>query len=388
MQHAINKYIAILTFLLAITGSLISQTPFLLESGYDQIFKLIWVLPFCYMCFTAPQTYLSNKLQPFYLFVLVFALYCFTCQMFTGRQYLNEDLYNIAISLMMTMVSYNFWLHHGSQRVMQAIAFIMLIGGLCLSVVIYISFLSTADITSNTYAYGEKNSIAQILLCCGYLSLIFITPSNKLLRWSCWLIVLIIFIVMAMNRSRATLLSACYIIYYYVFHSNNKKLKVWIITLSLLSIGYLTISSNAYELIMNGIILGGRDATDINSLSSNRVILFAIALQRIPQHPWLGSGDYYVDCMPLNILTQYGIWGLVIVLIFLYYIFKTLSKLKRTDPTSTIAYIVFMAFIVNALFEARPPFGPGIKCFFVWLLIGISFATSQRQTPDKHYLSN
>ncbi len=388
MQHAINKYIAILTFLLAITGSLISQTPFLLESGYDQIFKLIWVLPFCYMFFTAPQTYLSNKLLPFYLFVLVFALYCFTCQMFTGRQYLNEDLYNIAISLMMTMVSYNIWLHHGSQRVMQAITFIMLIGGLCLSVVIYISFLSTADITSNTYAYGEKNSIAQILLCCGYLSLIFITPSNKLLRWSCWLIVLIIFIVMAMNRSRATLLSACYIIYYYVFHSNNKKLKVWIIMLSLLSIGYLTISSNAYELIMNGIILGGRDATDINSLSSNRVILFAIALQRIPQHPWLGSGDYYVDCMPLNILTQYGIWGLIIVLIFLYYIFKTLSKLKRTDPTSTIAYIVFMAFIVNALFEARPPFGPGVKCFFVWLLIGISFAISQRQTPDKHYLSN
>ena len=388
MQHAVNRYIAILTFLLAITGSLISQTPSLLESGYDQIFKLIWVLPFGYMCFTAPQTYLSNKLLPFYLFTFVFGLYCFTCQIFTGRQYLNEDLYNIAISLMMTMVSYSFWLHHGSQRIMQAIAFIMLIGGLGLSVVIYFNFLQSADITSNTYAYGEKNSFAQILLCCGYLSLIFITPSNKLLRWGCWLIVLIIFVVMAMNRSRATLLSAAYIIYYYIFHSNNKKLKVWIITLSLLSIGYLTISSNAYELIMNGIILGGRDATDINSLSSNRVILFAIALQRIPQHPWLGSGDYYVDCMPLNILTQYGIWGLVIVLIFLYYIFKTLSKLKRTDPTSTIAYIVFMAFIVNALFEARPPFGPGIKCFFVWLLIGISFAISQRQTPDKHYLSN
>ena len=210
MKHAVNRYIAISTFLLAIMGSLISQTPSLLESGYDQIFKLIWVLPFGYMCFTAPQTYLSNKLLPFYLFTFVFGLYCFTCQIFTGRQYLNEDLYNIAISLMMTMVSYSFWLHHGSQRIMQAIAFIMLIGGLGLSVVIYLNFLQNADITSNTYAYGEKNSIAQILLCCGYLSLIFITPSNKLLRWGSWLIVLIIFVFMAMNRSRATLLSACY----------------------------------------------------------------------------------------------------------------------------------------------------------------------------------
>uniref|UniRef100_UPI0028E1E210 hypothetical protein n=1 Tax=Segatella baroniae TaxID=305719 RepID=UPI0028E1E210 len=70
MKHAVNRYIAISTFLLAIMGSLISQTPSLLESGYDQIFKLIWVLPFCYMFFTAPQTYLSNKLLPFYLFVL------------------------------------------------------------------------------------------------------------------------------------------------------------------------------------------------------------------------------------------------------------------------------------------------------------------------------
>lgn len=388
MQHAVNRYIAILTFLLAITGSLISQTPSLLESGYDQIFKLIWVLPFGYMCFTAPQTYLSNKLLPFYLFTFVFGLYCFTCQIFTGRQYLNEDLYNIAISLMMTMVSYSFWLHHGSQRVMQAIAFIMLIGGLGLSVVIYLNFLQNADITSNTYAYDEKNSIAQILLCCGYLSLIFITPSNKLLRWGSWLIVLIIFVVMAMNRSRATLLSACYIIYYYIFHSNNNKLKLWIIVLSVLFIGYLAISSNAYELIMKGIILGGRDATDMNSLSSNRLILFTIALQRIPQHPWLGSGDYYVDCMPLNMLTQYGVWGLTIVLIFLYYIFKTLLKSRPIHPITTIAYIIFMAFIINALFEARPPFGPGVKCFFVWLLLGISLAISQRQPFGNHQLSN
>ena len=139
---------------------------------------------------------------------------------------------------------------------------------------------------------------------------------------------------------------------------------------------------------MNGIILGGRDATDINSLSSNRVILFAIALQRIPQHPWLGSGDYYVDCMPLNMLTQYGVWGLTIVFIFLYYIFKTLLKSRPIHPITTIAYIIFMAFIINALFEARPPFGPGVKCFFVWLLLGISLAISQRQPFGNHQLSN
>lgn len=382
MQQTINRYIAILTFLLAITGSLISQIPSLLESGYDQIFKLIWVLPFAYMAFTAPLAYLSNKLLPFYLFITVFALYCFSCQMYTGRQYLNEDLYNIAISLMMTMVSYSFWYHHGSPRVMQAIAFIMLIGGLLLSLIIYFSFLQNADITSNYYAYGEKNSIAQILLCCGYFALIFFTPSNKLMRWGTLFIVLIIFIVMTMNRSRATLLSAFYIIYYYIFHSNNRKLKLWIVAISLLSVAYLAVSANAYDLIMNGILLGGRDATDMNSLSSNRVILFAIALQRIPQHPWLGSGDYYVDCMPLNILTQYGIWGLLIVHIFLFYVYRILIKAKNIHPMNMVAYIIFMAFIINAMFEARPPFGPGVKCFFVWMMLGFMMAITHKRNTE------
>ena len=34
--------------------------------------------------------------------------------------------------------------------------------------------------------------------------------------------------------------------------------------------------------------------------------------------------------------------------------------------------------MLNSLFEAKPPFGPGIKCFLLWLMLGFSLALEER----------
>ena len=108
-----------------------------------------------------------------------------------------------------------------------------------------------------------------------------------------------------------------------------------------------------------------------------------IALQQIPQHPWVGSGDYYVDCMPLNILTQYGICGLSIIFLFLYYMFHKLKRAKQEDYIATMTYILFFAFFINSLLEARPPFGPGVRSFTLWMMFGFSLAQLlERETAD------
>lgn len=380
----LNRHIAILLFLVTIAATLVSQTPALLDGGYSLAFKLVWVFPLAFMLLITPQSYLNNDLMPAYIFLLGFSLYCLSCQTLTGRAYLGEDLYSIAISLMVLAVSYNFWFHHGGGHILQVIGLITLVCGAFLAWVIYIDYLRGSDLMSASYAYGEKNSIASILLCCSFFVFMFYTPRSKICYWGSRFLAVFILVVMVMTRSRATLASGIYILYYFVFKTKSKRLRRWIVILSILMIAYLVLNANMYDLFVNGILLGGRDATDMNSISSNRLILFTIALQRIPQHPWIGSGDYYVDCMPLNYLTEYGIFGLIIVLCFLYYIWRKLEKTTTDNKVYTATQVMFFAFLVNALLEARPPFGPGTKCFFLWMLFGFALAEGKRN-KEKSY---
>ena len=381
MTNNINRYIATALFFMAILCSLVSQAPIILESGNDKILKMIWVLPFVYALFSTPHNLLNNRLMPYYGFYLLFFLYCFSCQMFTGGHYFTQDLYNMAICLMITIVSYCYWLHNSSQYALQTICAISLVCGVFLSLDVYVNYLAGANIMSASYAYDEKNSLGQILLCIIFISILFFKPKDKRILWASRLCMLFMLLVMILLKSRATFVSALYILYYATLRKGNKKLKIAILTIGLLLCVFLLANANAYDVIVNGIVFGGRNSSDLNSLTSNRVILFAIALKLIPQHPWVGAGEYYVDCLPLNLLTEYGIIGLTIVITFLFYLFHSLNTKVKT-PLRMAAYVLYMSCLINALFEAYPPFGPGVKCFILWMVYGFALAEATLQTGN------
>ena len=379
-MYRVNNIIGCTIFLLTIFVSLISQMPSLLDSGASNLLKLIWALPFLYLLLVAPQTYLSGKLFPFYLFVFTIESYCLICQLLTGNTYFGPDNFNFAISLLVTAISYSFWMHYGDNKILQIICGIMLLGGLMIAIQLYFNYLSQSDITNKTYAYGDKNSAGQILLSCAYLTFLFFNPQNKVFYWGSRGIAVILIIIMIMLRSRATLVSAAIMLGYYILTSNNKKLKWGLIILLVLGCGYIAINSNASEIIVQGILMGGRDASDVDSLSSGRILMFSIALQLIPQHPWVGCVKYYVDCLPLNILTEFGIIGLTILLGFLTLLFITLRKEQNLSKIHQGAYVMYLSFLANALFEAQPPFGPGMKCFALWMLVGLALSCHDRKS--------
>lgn len=365
-----NFHIATLLFVMSITFSLLSQSPFMLETGADRILKLVWILPFSFLMLTTPQSFLSNRLFPFYAFIIMMVLYAGFCQVLTGNQHFTPDIYNIFISLIITMASYNYWLHYGNYTVMRNICIIMIVCGILLSAELYLNFLQSADLSSKSYAYEDKNSIGQILLCCIFLPFMFYKPNNKNIQRVIWISSIFIFIVIVMLRSRATFISALFIIYYLFAHLSSKKTKRWMVALFLLASLIILVNANLYELIINGIILGGRDTTDINSLSSNRLLAFSIAFKLIPQNLWIGSGNYYVDCLPLNILTEFGVIGLTLFAVFVIHLIYQVRKHKDESKLALTSYILLIAFLLNGLFEAYPPFGPGVKCFSLWMLYG------------------
>lgn len=370
-------------YLLAVLCSMVSQIPAILDSGGDQYLKAVWVLPFVYLLLSNPRSYLKNELLFFYFFVFIFAYYCFVCEMFADGKYFTEDLYNTAISLLMTIVSFNFWKNHGTHNVLQAICLIFAVSGTLLALNVYVNFLQGSSLTSATYTFSDKNSVAQILLCCATFVLIFSRSRIRLTLWANRLLAFIMILILILLRSRATFVSGLVIMGYYIFKSENRRARYCFFITVAIAMIYIASHTSASDIVYNGIIMGGRDASDVNDVSSGRVFLVMIAISQIPEHLWVGIGDYYVDCMPINILLQYGVVGVVIVFTFLFYLFRILKRHHRAGGISSMAYIIYLSFLVNALFEARPPFGPGVRSFTLWMLVGFALAELCKRTESK-----
>jgi hypothetical protein len=143
---------------------------------------------------------------------------------------------------------------------------------------------------------------------------------------------------------------------------------------SLFAVIYILLSPTAYNIIVNGIIFGSRDIHDLDDLSSGRVGLVSEAMNSITEHPWIGIGNYYLDCMPIAMVLQFGIVGATMVFIYIGRIWYEIHKLDKGIDLHLCTYLIFIPMILNSLFEAQPPFGPGMKCFLLWMMLGFSMA--------------
>lgn len=367
---------ATLVFFLAVACSILSQTPEFLKSGVDRYLKLTWLLPFIVLIFENLRAFVNYKLFFFYSFVIVFFLYCLTLESVTGIKYVGADVYNIAISLLVTVVSFAYWSKYGNERNLKTLVIILLITGLYLSITVYTQYLSVASLSERTYAFKAKNSMASILLNIIIVAISCYIPKNGILKVASCLSLLLMLVIIFMLKSRATLCGFFFIVFYYVVKYNNFKIRLAVGLVCLVVVIYILINPVAYEIIVEQILFGSRNASDIDDLSSGRVTLFMTQLKKIPGHEFFGTGNYYMDCFPLMMIVQYGIVGSGIVFAFLAKMAYTVTcKFKPRTGICLASYLLFWSAIVNCLFEAQPPFGPGIKCFLIWTMIGFSFAT-------------
>ena len=97
-----------------------------------------------------------------------------------------------------------------------------------------------------------------------------------------------------------------------------------------------------------------------------------ILVDLMPKH-WYKIYLYF-ECFPLSCILQFGIiTGSIIIGIAYLPVIKSL-KLDRTNVYSSILVIVCIGYGINSIFEGLAPIGPGVKCYYMWLMYGILFA--------------
>lgn len=353
-----------------------SNFPVVLNAGLDGILKATWVLPFFYI-FSVKDTKLlwDKRLVPFYALLIFFFLYCLGCESVFGREYIGVDIKNILISSLVAITSYAYWIDQASDRRLEQLAFLLLACGILLGAYVYFEYLVDSNIGGRVYVVKNKNSIGQIIFCCALIGLLAIKKLSRIQKYIFYLVIAILIAIVFMTKSRATILGVFFVIMYFVFCYGSLKTKLLSFAAVILIVLVILLNDSLFDVIINDILLSGRKASDLNDLSSGRVVLISKCLEGISENFWWGNGNRYMDCMPIIMLYQYGLFGALMVFSFLAYIgYYVTCCIDRRTPTNLIVFLLFWCFVLNSFFEAQSPFGPGIKCFLLWVFVGFSLA--------------
>lgn len=362
---------------------MLSQMPAFLKSGLDATLKFTWLLPLAYLTIFNLRNFINRKLYPFYLFIAVFLLYCCLCEGIFGVKYLGPDSYNIGISCMVTAVSFAFWTEYSNPKLMNRLVFCILLCSLVLAMSVYTDFIAGHGIEERTYAYKSKNSLGQVLLAGALIAFVHI-PKARLLKILYIIAIIVVLTIMFMLKSRATIVGALFLILYFAIKYKNKRARTLIFFLTICAILVILLNDTVYEIIVNNIFLASRSGEDLDSISSGRMYLISGMINKVDGHLIFGIGQKYLDCFPIIIFIQYGIIGFIIVFLFIAKALNfTFHKVSHNNKIHLTAFLLLMIFLLNSLFEAQPPFGPGVKCFLLWMMFGFSLAESSKYTKLK-----
>ena len=371
--------------IVAFCCSIVSQLPFVLASGMDGGLKLIWVLLFPILLLKNGHKMFDRNIVNLWVIFGAFNIFIFVCQiMNVGIDYyeFGGDAYNIFISFLILTVSYGLALNVDIKKYIPIIVFSIVLFSFILSYYIYVDYIAKSNITDIEYAYSAKNSSGQILLGGVLIGTILWMPNKYWLKLPYVAMMLFTILVMFMLKSRATLVGFAFVVLYLIVKSKKKSLKVALVLSVSVLILVIVLNQTAYNVIVNSIIYGGRDGYDMDSVSSGRLTFIHYALMKINYSPIIGNGTYYVDCMPINIIVQYGFLGGIFIASMLLMLYRRVKKMLVNGELGIVVYLLFMVYMINSLFEAYTPFGPGMKCFELWAFLGIALAEQKRNCEN------
>ncbi|MEF2948059.1 MAG: O-antigen ligase family protein [Mediterraneibacter gnavus] len=359
----------------------ITQMPQLIRFGANSLITLVgWGCAVVYIL--GSNKICINKLNfKAAIYALFFFIIAISLQVITKENYVNTSLsYPFMLSVFVFLVG-SLYANKLEFINISSLYISYIVSGLIVAGAVYLdSFAAGYNWMSRGYAYASKNSVAQIILTV-FILLAFTKVSKKI-----WLIVRIVLmtalvLLLAMLKSRASIVGLMVIVLFILFNNQIKrKYKVLTIVIVTIFIWVVCTNQQLYEIVVNGIILAGRSATNLNDISSGRYDMIGEFWNMFIQQPLIGYGSYYLESFPLSVLVQYGIFGSIPILLFICLPFRILKKIHGIE-TRKIVIILLICYYINGLFEELAPLGPGVKCYFLWFLLGLE--TKERELLRK-----
>ncbi len=345
-------------------------------SSYLAIGTWLAFLAYCLCC--RLKWKVESNVMPIIIYVTIFASFICIMHLFSNGKYLSTKLvYPIFLSVFILFLGSNVGKMINDKdfnNIISAYVFSSLI--VCID--IFVTYLLNPYDAIRVYSYDSKNSISQIILT-GCLFTVLFKLFNKDTKYKIiHLCVAIFFIVsLLLLRSRATLISIPFIVFFIILFGNKNIKNFRLIACVLLILGFiiLLLIPNALETLINDYILGGRDSNDLNDVSSGRLSEWQNFFTDLGNGWLLGNGTMKRESLILTSILQYGFpMGCSIILYALTPFIFSLKHIKNRDGLITVLFYLGFIYFLNGIFEQLAPFGPGVKCYMLWLMYGIAIA--------------
>lgn len=351
-----------------------SQLPIIINLGMTQLLSVPAVL-IIGLCCLISKTNQKVKINNYIIFIIIFSicffLICTLSTILNGGNYLFSNIaYPFYVVLVIICIGY--FMPDLNNKEFKKIILFYILSAIVVSIVVYFQYLRGMSLLTTIYAYPSKNSISQMFITTIVFTFFLYDNKKNMLQY---IIIFWLLIVIVLLRSRATIIGIPFVLFIYFFLYKKSYSKRMIVLLVLTSISLIVLlNDNIYELVINNILFANRNASDINNLTSGRIDILKEFPDLMSKHLILGNGDYYFECFYLSVFVQHGLLGgcclLLITISPLYYLLKN-KKFLSNDKFYYLSLTIVIIYMINGLFEGLAPFGPGTKCYILWLIYGI-----------------
>lgn len=354
----------------------ISQLPLFVSTGMTQkINTPIWVAVLLYIFVKKRIRIFYETFKIFYAIGIVVALVLLSTIITNNSYFSSSVLQCLIISVFIyclgTFVGGDF-----NEQDLKIICVSYAVSAALVSISIYIEYFMVGfDITSRQYAYASKNSISQIVFTTVVIFMFVRFEKVRIFNWIKNVLIIFEVVLLMMLKSRATIIGFLVCLLYIISGKQfNRKLKKLLVAIAIITILALLFNENLFNMIVNNIMFAGRDASSLDSLTSGRISILSDFTTLIEGHWFTGVGALYYECFPLSCVLQFGVvTGIFIMGISYLPIIKGI-RFHRSDIYFSILAIVCIGYGINSFFEGLAPIGPGVKCYFMWLMYGILYA--------------
>ena len=361
----------------------ISQLPMFVRSGLTQQLAFPgWIL-LVIAIFLSGKVKINKSIMTQIGFGVALVVWLLMDSLLLSKtQFSSSMFYSYMISLFIFLLGA--WsAEYVDKRVLKNINTIFVVSIFIVSANIFIEYFGVGyNLSTRLYAYSSKNSVSQIVFTAIILLIVRFRP-DKTIGWvvKVGAIAFELYVILLL-RSRATLVSLLLCILFIVFsRDTNKKLKAAVSIVSVGIIVMLLVNDQFNSFIFNNVVFANRNVANLNDLTSGRVTILSNFPRYISGNWLTGIGPTYYECFPLSAILQFGLIGGVLCILISLQPFIQSLRFRHIADEWYLLLLISAGYSVNGLFEGLTPFGPGVKCYYMWLLFGLLIG--QRTRPKR-----
>ncbi len=232
-----------------------------------------------------------------------------------------------------------------------------------------------------------KNSLS-LIVAVPIVIMLYTSDIFPRLRWG--FIPFLVFLVILM-RSRTSMVCALGALIGKVFIGNRSRKEKVLYTIALCIVIYLfVINEKMYDRVINQIFFRGKELNEENmsAITSGRSEMQKGFSQAFKWVWFVGGGGYAYENFYMDTLIKYGLFGAVPVFLFAFspsiYFFKDFKD-KQNKEFRALLLALNVLMLISGIGEEMPPFGPGVKCFVLWLTFGYYIGRRYKIKGEKRW---